>query len=151
MPSARDAQIDADRAVIGEFAFERVLRVEGDSHEGVGDPPLGEFRTEHHVIDVASIILIGCAIHEALPLGDVDEIGARGLAVIDLGPKITELALLVARRARIGEQVMIEVTEHGEATTCGGLFVDPTLENRHLLREGLAVAARVVERTSRPG
>jgi hypothetical protein len=43
---------------------------------------------------------------------------------------------------------VIEVAEDGEATTRGGLLVDPSLEDRHLLREGLAITARIVQRPS---
>lgn len=148
MYSARNAQVDAYRAVIGQLAFECVAPVVSESHERVGHSPIGEFGAEHDVIDIAAIILIGRTVHEALALGDIDEIGACWIAIVDLGPKITGLSLLIPRRTGISEEVVVEVAEYCEAATRCGLLIDPPLENRNLLGEGLAVATRVVEGSS---
>src|SRR5262245_35384710 len=96
---------------------------------------------EQDVIDVAAERLLRAAVLEGLSFGSIDEVRARRIAVVDIGPEPD---------ARwFPPQVAIEIPEHRERLARRGLGVDPALERRHLAAQLDAARLGGIERIAR--
>ena len=69
----------------------------------------------------------------------IHEIGARRIAVVDLGPHRDDRALRIARGLLVAVEAAVEVADDAECLALSRAVVDPVLEHGHLSLERPAV------------
>src|SRR5688572_859796 len=130
-------QVDGDHAVVRPAPARGVVPGPVRIRHQTRREPLAQYE----VVDGHALAVAVLAADRAVVGARVDEVRARGLAVIDLGPHRGDRARRVARRLALAVESAVEVADDAEGLAGARPPVDPVLEHRHLALQQTAVVA----------